>query len=226
MGSDCNQPTSAVGDSDPSDLELVRRANNGDLAAFESLTVRYERLVYSLARRMLQHEQDAQDVTQLTFLSVVEHLDQFRGDATFATWLMRIATYAALKVLRKRRNQIETAPLESCAETSDVYDDIAHPSFIADWSQSPEELVHRREISQLIEAALEQLDEKLRVVFILRDIEGLSIKETADALGLSEANVKVRLLRARLNLREQLTAAFGDQATRVNPGHNPPESKA
>ena len=84
------------------DAELVARAKRGELDAFEALTTRYEQRVYSLALRMLRHEQDAEDVTQQTFLSALENLDGFRGDASFATWLLRIATHAALKVIRKR----------------------------------------------------------------------------------------------------------------------------
>ena len=89
------------------------------------------------------------------------------------------------------------------------------PEYIADWRQSPEELVQKNEIQRLLDEALAQLDEKHRLVFLLRDVEGMSVKETAVALGLSEANVKVRLLRARLQLRERLTRALGDPARRI-----------
>jgi RNA polymerase sigma-70 factor (ECF subfamily) len=94
---------------------------------------------------------------------------------------------------------------------------VPHPEYIADWRQSPAELVGRHETARLIDEALNELDEKHRVIFLLRDVEGLSVRETADALGLSEANVKVRLLRARLQLRERLTRAFGDPARRFEP---------
>src|SRR5437016_2178770 len=97
------------------DSELVQRAQAGDLAAFEALTNRYEQRVYSLALRMLRHEQDAEDVTQQTFLGVLEHLDGFRGEASFATWLLRIATHAALKVIRKRQG-LHTVSLEQATE--------------------------------------------------------------------------------------------------------------
>jgi RNA polymerase sigma-70 factor (ECF subfamily) len=94
---------------------------------------------------------------------------------------------------------------------------IPHPEFIADWRENPEELLMRAETRQLIEQALNELPEKYRLVFLLRDVEGLSVKETAEALGISEANVKVRLLRARLQLREKLTRYFGDEAKRLMP---------
>jgi RNA polymerase sigma-70 factor, ECF subfamily len=197
-----------------SDADLVTRAKAGELEAFEALTNRYEQRVYSLALRMLRQEQDAEDVTQQTFLSAVENLDGFRGDASFATWLLRIATYAALKVIRKKRG-LNTVSLEEATEESENYGTIPHPEYIADWRQSPEQLVQRNEIQRLLDDALAKLDDKHRLVFLLRDVEGLSVKETAEALALSEANTKVRLLRARLQLREQLTRALGDPERRV-----------
>lgn len=196
------------------DAELVRRAKAGELDAFETLTNRHEQRVYSLALRMLRHEQDAEDVTQQTFLSAVEHLAGFREEASFSTWLLRIASHAALKVIRKRKG-LNTVSLEEATEVSEGVNSIPHPEFIADWRQSPEELVQRNETRRLLDEALARLDEKHRLVFLLRDVEGLSIKETADALGLSEANTKVRLLRARLQLREQLTRTLGDPDKRL-----------
>ena len=205
----------------PSDAELVARAKLGDLAAFEALTSRYEQRVYSLAMRMLRQEQDAEDVTQQTFLSALENLNGFRGEASFSTWLLRIAAHAALKVIRKRKG-LDTVSLEEATESQDENGTIPHPEYIADWRQSPEELVQRNETRRLLDGALAQLDEKRRLVFLLRDVEGLSVKETAEALGLSEANVKVRLLRARLQLREQLTRTLGNPERRLIPTHNHP----
>jgi RNA polymerase sigma-70 factor (ECF subfamily) len=200
------------------DQDLVRRAKGGDLDAFEALTTRHEQRVYSLALRMLRQAEDAEDVTQQTFLSALEHLEGFRGEASFSTWLLRIASHAALKVLRKRKG-LQTVSLEETTEATDDSYTIPHPEFIADWRQSPEQLVHRNEIQRLLDEALAQLDDKHRLVFLLRDVEGLSIRETAEALDLSESNTKVRLLRARLQLREKLTQALGDPATRVVQTH-------
>jgi len=205
--------------SEVSDAELVNRAQAGELDAFEALTTRYEQRVFSLAMRMLRQEQDAEDVTQQTFLSALENLGGFRGEASFATWLFRIATHAALKVIRKR-NGLKTVSLEEATEETGQADSIPHPEFIADWRQSPEQLVQQREIQRLLDEALAKLDEKHRLVFLLRDVEGLSVKETADALELTEANTKVRLLRARLQLREQLTQSLGDPDKRVIRNHN------
>ena len=200
------------------DVELVHRTQAGELAAFEELVTRYEQRVYTLARRIVGQEQDAEDVTQQALVSALEHLVTFRGDASFATWLMRIATHAALKVLRKRRG-LPTISLEEATEEQDTYGSVPHPEYIADWRESPARLVAQRETQRLIDEALAQLDEKHRLVFLLRDVEGMSVKETASALSLSETNVKVRLLRARLQLREQLTRAFGDEARRLQGGH-------
>ncbi len=202
-----------------SDAELVGRAKGGELAAFEALTARYEQRVYSLALRILRHRQDAEDVTQQTFLSAVEHLGEFREEASFSTWLLRIATHAALKVLRKRKG-LETVSLEASTEPQEDNEAIPHPEYIADWRQSPEQLVQQHETQRLLDDALARLDEKHRLVFLLRDVEGLSVKETAEELGLSEANVKVRLLRARLQLREYLTRVLGDETKVITQTHS------
>ena len=200
------------------DGELVRRAKAGDVAAFEELTNRHERQVYTLALRIVQNSHDAEDVTQQAFLSALENLAGFREEASFATWLYRIATHAALKVIRKRQG-LDTVSLEAATEPDDGGDTVPHPEFIADWRESPERLVERNETRRLLDEALAELDEKHRLVFLLRDVEGLSVKETAEELGLSEANVKVRLLRARLQLRERLTRVLGDPRRRIARSH-------
>lgn len=190
--------------SEITDLDLVQHAKAGDLDAFETLTNRYEQRAYSLALRMLRHEQDAEDVTQQTFLSALENLHGFRGQAGFATWLLRIATHAALRIIRKRKG-LATVSLEEATEDSENPDLALHPEYLADWRESTEELVHKHEFQRLLDEALAELDEKYRVVFLFRDVQGLSVKETAETLGLTEASIKVRLLRARLQLRDLLT---------------------
>lgn len=198
------------------DAALVSRAQASDLAAFEELVTRYERLVYTLARRITGHDHDAEDVTQQAFTSVIDNLASFRAESSFKTWLLRITTYAALKILRKRKG-LPLESLEAQTEPQEGYDTVPHPKIIADWQHSPAELVEKRETMELIESALAELDEKHRLVFLMRDVQGLSIEETAEALGISPANVKVRLLRARLQLRERLTTAFGDPERRFEP---------
>jgi len=171
------------------DEELIRRAKAGDIDAFEQLTEKYESKIYSLAMRILQNIYDAEDVTQQTFLNVIENLKNFRGDSTFYTWIMRIATYAALKIIRKRKG-LDTVSLEQATEPNKENDEIPHPEYIADWKENPSDLVNKKETMQIIEQALAELDENYRLVFLLRDVEGLSVKETAEILGISEANVK------------------------------------
>jgi RNA polymerase sigma-70 factor (ECF subfamily) len=201
---------------DTSDLDLLHLAQQGDFAAFEQLVARYQRRVFAVARRITAAQQDAEDVTQQTFLSLVEHLGDFREESSVATWVLRIATNHALKLLRKRRG-LPAVRLEDAEETTR---DLPHPNYIAQWRDLPDALAQRAEVRQLLEDALAELDEKYRAVFVLRDVEGLSVAETAAALNLSESNVKVRLLRARLKLRERLTAALGDETTRLYSTHD------
>ncbi|MCX8157995.1 MAG: sigma-70 family RNA polymerase sigma factor [Verrucomicrobiae bacterium] len=200
-----------------SDEALLEQARQGSLEALETLVSRYEQPVYNLAMRLLRHEQDAEDVTQQTFLNLVENLDSFRGESSFRTWLYRVATFAAFKILRKRKG-LDTISLDASVDpTPEQEGPPPHPEFIADWRDTPEHLAQRQEVRQLIEQALAELDEKHRVVFLLRDVEGLSVEETATALGITPANVKVRLLRARLQLRERLTRWLGDPERRLAP---------
>lgn len=197
------------------DRSLVTQAQAGDFTAMESLLLKYEQQVFAVARRIVQQHQDAEEVTQQTFLSVIEHLGEFREESLFRTWLLRIATNHALALLRKRA--VRSGPSLDADESDNSYDGIPRPEYIATWRETPETLAAQHETRQIIDDALANLDEKYRVVFVLRDIEGLSTRETADALGISIEAVKVRLLRARLMLREKLTGMFGDEATRVAP---------
>jgi RNA polymerase sigma-70 factor, ECF subfamily len=200
------------------DRELIHRAQKGDFDAFESLVALNERRLYNLAMRIVRQQQDAEEVVQQTFLSVVEHLREFREEARFSTWLMRIATNHALLLLRKRARR-RTVPLVEDHGDNENYQDVPRPEFIAKWRETPEQIASKHETQQLLAQALDELDDKYRLVFLLRDVEGLSTAETAEALGITEANTKVRLLRARLMLRERLTRQFGDEANRVLPDH-------
>jgi RNA polymerase sigma-70 factor (ECF subfamily) len=199
------------------DRQLVQDARKGDFAAFEAIVSKYERRLFRLAYRIVGRRHDAEEVVQQTFLSVVEHIEGFREEATFYTWLMRIGTNHALALLRRRKVR-QTVPLGEDG-SSESYADLPHPEYIAQWQESPEQIASRRETRALLNAALEELGEKYRLVFVLRDIEGFSTNETANMLEISPANVKVRLLRARLMLRERLTRVFADEATKVTPKH-------
>jgi RNA polymerase sigma-70 factor (ECF subfamily) len=199
-----------------SDLELMRQARAGQWEAFETLMVRLEPRVFALTTRLLRQRQDAEDATQQTFVKVMENLDKFREESSVSTWVLRIATNHALTMLRKRRPE-RNIPLDVVPPGGDGEGPMPHPHFIARWGENPAELAERAEVKRLLESALDELDEKYRVVFTLRDIEQFSTRETAELLDISESNVKVRLLRARLQLRELLTHSLGDESTRVSP---------
>lgn len=196
------------------DRDFVKRAKTGDLTAFEALVSRNERRIYGLARRITGSDEDAQDATQQAFLSAMQGLPRFRESSSFSTWLTTIAANAALKIVRKRKG----LPTTSFDEATDPDESgrIPHPEFIADWREIPDRLLQKAETRQLLDSAIADLDPGHRAVFLLRDAEGLSVRETSRALGISEANVKVRLLRARLQLREKLTRIFGDSHRRYS----------
>jgi len=206
--------------SEASDLDLLRSAKGGDYDAFTALVDRFRPRVYSMSRRIVRQPADAEDVTQQTFLSLIEHLETFREESSVATWVFRIATNHALKLLRRQRTRHEIAL--DITDSDDTYSSLPHPDYIAQWQDMPDVLAQRAETAAILNDALVGLNEKYRVVFVLRDLEGLSVKETAEALELTESAVKVRLLRARLMLRERMTQAFGDENTRVISNHNHP----
>lgn len=197
------------------DGRLVSRALEGDYSAFDQLVNRYERRVYALALRIVRNDADAQDVTQNTLLALLEKLDSFRGESSFAAWILRIATNEALVWLRKKKVR-QTQSFQGPAGDGEP---LPHPDFIARWKSDPETLASNSEVRELIWKALDEIDEKYRLVFLLRDVQGLSTAETAQALSISQANTKVRLLRARLMLRERLTKVFGDDAGAMSHTH-------
>jgi RNA polymerase sigma-70 factor, ECF subfamily len=199
------------------ELELLRGARSGRWEAFDALVTRFEPLVYAVAYRILQQRQDAEDAAQQTFLSVMENMQDFREESSVATWIRRIASNHALALLRKRRVRSTVSWQIQGGEDGA---ELPHPEFIARWQDNPLELAQRSEVRQLLEEALAELDEKYRLAFVLRDVEEFSTREAAQMLGISEANMKVRLLRARLQLRERLTRVLGDEATRVTPEHD------
>lgn len=200
------------------EVDLLRRAKAGDFAAFQGLIVDLQPRVYGLALRILHQQQDAEDATQQTFLALIEHIRDFRGDSSLATWVLKIASNNALKILRKKRglNVVSISQLSP----GDSYSDVPHPEFIAPWSKPADEIAQQAEVQAELDAALAELDDKYRLVFILRDMEGLSVRETAEAMELTESTVKVRLLRARLALRERLTKKFGDALQVVTADRN------
>jgi RNA polymerase sigma-70 factor (ECF subfamily) len=189
---------------------LVAQSRTGDADAFNELVRRYEGKIFRLAQHITQNREDAEDVLQETFLKAYEHLDQFKGDSKFYTWIVRIAVNQALMKLRRRK----TDKSVSLDETIDTGEDTVTRE-IAAWDEDPEQRFSRDELGGILDNAVESLEPLYRSVFVLRDIEELSTEETAEALGLSIPAVKSRLLRARLQLRERLTRFFkrkGDDA--------------
>ncbi len=157
-------------------------------------------------------------MAQNAFLTALQHLQELRDDERFGPWLVQITTRLAYRLLEERKRE-PTQSLEALATGggNGEEDVIPRPEFIADWKESPEALLERADTYRLVEQALSELPDKYRIIFLLRDVEGLSTKETAESLGISEANVKVRLLRARLQLREKLTRLFGDETKKREP---------
>ena len=202
---------------EPTDIDLLHRAKSGDFAAFQRLIVKLQPRVYGLAFRILRQAQDAEDATQQTFLALIEHIADFREESSIATWVLKIASNHALKILRKKRGLKVVSMSDMVLEEN--YSDVPHPEFIAPWSKTADEIAQQAEVQDEIEKALSELDDKYRLVFILRDVEGLSVRETAEAMELTESTVKVRLLRARLALRERLTQKFGDSMQAMIPDH-------
>jgi RNA polymerase sigma-70 factor (ECF subfamily) len=185
------------------DLALVHASKRGDVAAFEELVKRYDRKLLRIAQHLTHNREDAEDVVQEAFLKAFQHLSQFQENSKFSTWLIRIALNQSLMKLRKRRSTREVSIDKDFQSEADNV-----PIDVADWAPNPEELYSAAELREILRTTLGELGPGLRVVFILRDIEGLSLEQTADALDLSLSAVKARSWRARLQLRERLSRYF------------------
>jgi len=189
---------------------VVAQARLGNANAFNELLRRYERKIFRLALHITQNREDAEDVLQESFLKAYEHLDQFQGQSKFYTWIVRIAVNQALMKLRKRKSD-RSVSLDDTVDTGE--DNIVRE--VAAWEENPEQKYSREELNRILTSAVDGLTPIYRAVFVLRDIDGLSTEEAAEALELSVPAVKSRLLRARLQLREKLNRYFkrkGDDA--------------
>ena len=187
-------------------LEALRA---GDRTEFARFLEAYSGAIYRLALKMLGRPQDAEDVLQNTFLKAFQHLKEFEGRSSLSTWLYRIASNEALMILRKPHSEV------TLTDTTPEDDDGDYtPSQFVDWCCLPEEEFLSSESRAALDRAVQRLPTNLRIVFLLRDIEGLSIQETCQALDLSETAVKTRLLRARLRLRESLSAYYDERLKR------------
>lgn len=187
--------------------DLIARVQGGQSELFYELVRPYERRVYAAALAILRNEADAEDIAQEAMLKAFANIRQFRAEARFSTWLIQITVNEAL--MRRRRER--TVVMEGIDEPRSGRDDDAGdytPRDFADWREIPSEALERNEVRQRLAEALATLDRKYREVFVLRDMEHLNIQETAEALGISVASVKTRLLRARLMLRDLLAAGW------------------
>jgi len=192
-----------VGEPLTEELQLVQAAKGGAVSAFEDLVKRYDRNVFRIAQHITQNREDAEDVVQDAFLKAYQNLGQFQGQSKFYTWLVRIAVNEALMRLRRRRPE-RMVSLDEDVKTED--DSV--PREVADWSPNPEQQYSQAELKDILTRTIQGLPPGFRTVFVLRDVEGLSTEEAAEALDLSIPAVKSRLLRARLQLRERLSRYF------------------
>jgi RNA polymerase sigma-70 factor, ECF subfamily len=184
------------------DTELVQRVLAGETALYQELMRRYNQRLYRLIRSVTHDEAEAEDVLQEAWVRAYEHLGQFEGRASFATWVTRIAYYEALARARKAKRW---TPIEN--ETGEIMADVKGSG-----DETPEAQAMRSEVGRMLEDAVQALPETYRTVFVLREIEQMSTGDTAECLGLSEEAVKTRLHRSRALLRRELTARVGAAA--------------
>jgi len=184
-------------------LEALRA---GDRLEFARLVETYYEMIYRLALKMLNNAQDAEDILQETFTKAYRHIRNFDGRSEPSTWLYRIATNEALMFLRRKR--LDTISIES---PDDGKEPESGPLHVVDWGGLPEEELMSAEAQTYLDQAVETLPASLRAAFVLRDIQGLSTREAAEVLELSETALKTRLSRARLRLREELSEYYAER---------------
>ena len=203
-----NSPQFAVREVASDDMDLVHASKRGDPAAFEQLVKRYDRRLLRISLTVTHNREDSEDAVQEALLKAYQNLDDFREDSQFSTWLIRITVNQSLMKLRKQRTRKEVSLDENLQVDGDV-----PPVDVPDRAPNPEQLCWASELRDILVRALEEIRPILRTVFVLRDVEGLSIKQTAQLLNLSQEAVKARLWRVRLHLRERLTKHFDERAT-------------
>jgi RNA polymerase sigma-70 factor, ECF subfamily len=186
------------------EAELIARVKGGDVEAFYEMVRPYERAVFLAALSLVKNDADAEEVAQEAILKAFKNLSRFRQEAKFSTWLIQISINEAKMKLRKDRRHLYESM--EAGQQNDEGDYI--PKDFADWREIPSEALEQKELRRALTDALDSLPEKYRTVLILRDVQHLSITETAQVLGLSEANVKTRLCRARLQMRDSLAPGF------------------
>lgn len=189
---------------DANEAELIRRVGTGDKEAFYELVRPYERAVYTAAMSILNNQADAEEVAQEAVLKAFSNLSRFRAESKFSTWLIQITINEARLKLRKDRRQLYESVDEPRSDEEGDY----FPKDYADWREIPSEALQRKELRDALKRAMAKLPAKYREVLILRDIQHLNIEEAAQVLGISPGNVKTRLLRARLQMRDALAPGF------------------
>jgi RNA polymerase sigma-70 factor, ECF subfamily len=196
---------------EPSDSDLLARAQQGDATAFRALIRRHDKYLYRVARSVLPNDEEAEDVIQETFIRAYTALADFRGDASLRTWLTRITLNEAARRRKRQRATVDLAALQAAQERNARS---AHAQSLTAPDRDPERTAAQNQIRKMLEKAIDDLPATFRTVFILRDVEDVSIKEAAQLLGLREETVKTRLHRARRMLREtlgeQLSSALKD----------------
>ena len=190
------------------DLELVQACKKGDVAAFEQLVKRHGRKLLRISQNVTRNREDSEDAVQEALLKAFQNLAEFREDSQFSTWLIRITVNQSLMKLRKQRTHKEVSLDEDFRADGDVL-----PLNVPDRAPNPEQLCWASELRDILVGTVEELRPILRAVFVLRDVEGLSIAQTAQKLNLSQAAVKARLWRVRLHLRERLNRHFAERTT-------------
>jgi RNA polymerase sigma-70 factor (ECF subfamily) len=201
------------------DLDLVHASKKGDAAAFEQLVKRYDRRLLRISQTVTRNREDSEDAVQEALLKAFQNLAEFREDSQFSTWLIRITVNQSLMKLRKQRTHKEVS-LDEDIES----DGEALPVDVPDRAPNPEQLCWASELRDILVRTVEELRPILRTVFVLRDVEGLSIEQTAQVLNVSQAAVKARLWRVRLHLRERLKRYF-DEWTPFAPEEPAPTSR-
>jgi RNA polymerase sigma-70 factor (ECF subfamily) len=191
-----------------SDQEVIEQIKAGNTALYEIIMRRYNQRLYRVVRSILRNDAETEDVIQDTYVRAYQHLDQFAGNALFSTWLTRIAVHEALRRLNLRNRNLEFGDLEQDEEGM---------MSMVETSPDPELRASIAELGQLLEEAILDLPRQYRMVVMLRDIEEMSTSETAEALDLTEQNVKVRLHRGRAIMRDWLFARVGEKGKTAFP---------
>lgn len=194
------------------DEELVQRALQRDEAAVRTITTRYNRRLFRVARGILRNDAEAEDVVQETYVRAFTGLDMFRGDAAFGTWITRIAMNEALGRLRKQRPTVDWATYGENRAQAQIID---FPASAV--SPDPEKTMAQGEVRVVLEKAIDRLPDLFRVVFVARVVEGMTVEETADLFNLKPETVKTRLHRARTLLRDALESQLGPALTSTFP---------